>query len=362
MPMKSDKIVGDIEAEVKTILSPDFCLSARETQLIPHSSDSAITFPNLDDRTQGVKLLETAVLYVDMRRSTELSLRHRPETMAKLYSAFVRAMTRCATASGGQVRGIIGDRVMVLFEPADCFAKAVGTAELMSQVCSNVLNKQFRYGEVKFGFGIDFGKMLVTKTGIRKHGAEQQSYRSLVWLGRPANVASKLTDNANKPAEMFLATLVKVAYASSRGLAYREEWPHEFAKHFWHDANSGLMRHTDPNFHSFEMVYRQKTTREATPQILMTKRVYEGYRAARPNSSALRQGRLRPVFVEISGYDHGIYGLDLPISDTPSQTCSPNTLAEMFAPSPPQNAFALGGLFGDFSGTDLNNALLKPKK
>jgi hypothetical protein len=72
MNMKSDKLIADIEEEVKTILSPDFHLSARETRLIPHSSDGAITFPNLDDRTQGVKLLETAVLFVDMRRSTEL--------------------------------------------------------------------------------------------------------------------------------------------------------------------------------------------------------------------------------------------------------------------------------------------------
>jgi class 3 adenylate cyclase len=357
--MKSDRLIADIEAEVKTILSADFRLSVSETQLIPHSSDGAITFPNLDDRTQGVKLLETAVLYVDMRGSTKLSLRHRPETMAKLYSAFVRAMTRCATASGGQVRGIIGDRVMVLFEPHNCFAKAVDTAELMSQIGSNVLNKQFQYADVKFGFGIDFGKMLVTKTGIRKHGAAQQSYRSLVWLGRPANVASKLTDNANKPAETFLATLVRVAYVSSGGLTYREEWPSEFAKCFWHDANSGLMRHTDANFHSFEIVYREKMIRDATPQILMTERVYDGYLAARPDSAALRQGRLRPVFVEIAGYNHGIYGLDAPVSDADSQTHSPNALANMFAPSPPQNALALGGLFANLSAADLNNPLLK---
>ena len=68
-----------------------------------------------------MKLLETTVLYIDMRRSTELSFKHQKHTVAKLYSAFVRAMTRCASIFGGEVRGIVGDR-LVLFEPENCFA------------------------------------------------------------------------------------------------------------------------------------------------------------------------------------------------------------------------------------------------
>ncbi len=154
--MDVGELADDVAAEVRAILSSDFELSVTETKSVPHSSDAAITFPNLDDGTQGVKLLETAVLYVDMRRSTELSLRHRKETVAKLYSAFVRAMTRCAAVFGGEVRGIIGDRVMVLFEPKDCFTSAVDTAEFMHSVCSYVINKHFTHGDVRFGFGIDY--------------------------------------------------------------------------------------------------------------------------------------------------------------------------------------------------------------
>jgi adenylate cyclase len=86
----------DIDEEVSTILSSDFNIGVTRTASVPHSDDSAITFPNLDQKVQSAKIVETAVLYVDMRRSTALSLRHRPETVAKLYSAFVRAMTRCA--------------------------------------------------------------------------------------------------------------------------------------------------------------------------------------------------------------------------------------------------------------------------
>jgi class 3 adenylate cyclase len=139
----------------------------------------------------------TTVLYVDMRRSTQLSLQHRQKTVAKLYLAFVRAMTRCATHFGGEVRGIIGDRVMVLFEPRNCFQSAIDTAKLMNSVCKYVINSQFQHNDIRFGIGIAYARMLATKTGIRRHGIAQQSYRSLVWLGRPANIASKLTDNTN---------------------------------------------------------------------------------------------------------------------------------------------------------------------
>ena len=64
------KLKQDIADEVTTILSSDFEIEVTNTASIPHSSDGSITFPNLDQKFQGTKLLETTVLYVDMRRST----------------------------------------------------------------------------------------------------------------------------------------------------------------------------------------------------------------------------------------------------------------------------------------------------
>jgi adenylate cyclase len=133
---------ADVSEEVSTILEPNFVINLTSTSVVPHSDDAAITFPNLDAGSQGVKVVETAVLYVDMRRSTQLSLRHHPHTVAKLYSAFVRAMTRCAKVFNGEVRGIIGDRVMMLFDNADCYANAVYTAILINSVCQHVTHGQ----------------------------------------------------------------------------------------------------------------------------------------------------------------------------------------------------------------------------
>lgn len=87
-----------IDEEVTAIFESAFSIEVTETNSVPHSGDPAITFPNLDTQTQGAKLIDTCVLYIDIRRSTDLNLTHRPRTVAKLYSAFVRAMTHTTTA------------------------------------------------------------------------------------------------------------------------------------------------------------------------------------------------------------------------------------------------------------------------
>ena len=167
----------ELDDEVSTILSTSFTINVVKTNTVPHAADPAITFPNLDDETQGAKLIDTTVLYIDIRRSTDLNLTHQPHTVAKLYSAFIRAMTRTARYYKGHVRGIIGDRLMVLFDVPDSFENAVETAVAMNTVGQHVINKHFKANEVSFGIGIDAGKMLATKTGIRRLGGVLQRMR-----------------------------------------------------------------------------------------------------------------------------------------------------------------------------------------
>jgi adenylate cyclase len=304
---------AEVNDEVSTILSDSFGLTLTETNFVPHSDDAAITFPNLDDKNQSVKLIETTVLYVDMRRSTQLSLRHHSHTVAKLYSAFVRAMTRCAKVFDGEVRGIIGDRVMILFDSSNCFANAIDTAVLINSVCKFVLNKHFSHDEVSFGIGIDYGRMLATKTGVRRHGSAQQSYRSLVWLGRPANVASKLTDNANKPEEVFDAVKVRVAYRypGQLGLTHQNESPHEFVKRFTYDASRSVMVDSNPAFHSWTVVNERVVTAVETPPILMSKRVLDGFRLARPQAQEILGGWYKAIQRSIPDVPDTVYGGDV---------------------------------------------------
>jgi len=210
--MSHKDLRAEIDEEVSAILSPGFQIAVTNADTVPHSDDPAITFPNRDANTQGTKLINTCVLYIDIRRSTDLNLSHRATTVAKLYSAFIRAMTRVVRYHKGHVRGIIGDRLMVIFDTRNAFVNAVNCAIAMNTVSKYIINRHFKANEVTCGIGIDAGNMLATKTGMRRHGSEQANYRNLVWLGRPANVASKLTDIANKPSENVEVDVVHVAY------------------------------------------------------------------------------------------------------------------------------------------------------
>jgi hypothetical protein len=178
----------------------------------------------------------------------------------------------------------------------------------MNGVCRHVINKHFVHNEVSFGIGIDHGRMLATKTGIRRRGAAQQGDRSLVWLGRPANIASKLTDNANKPSESSDLVMLKVAYNYGGQLFWRDEAPHLFIQNFSWDALRGLMVHNDPTFHSFQSMAREHESRVATPSILMTKSVYDGFRSARPNAVELQNGWFQRIQLSLPEYDGEVYG------------------------------------------------------
>lgn len=308
---------ADIAAEVETILSGEFSITVTNTNTVPHSDDGAITFPNFDSKEQACKVVETCVVYIDIRRSTELNLAHRPQTVAKLYSSFVRAMVRCAEQFNGHVRGIIGDRVMVMFDQTNCFSNAVHTAAAMNTVSQHIINRHFKHGEVACGIGIDFGRMLATKTGFRRHGVQRHSYRSLVWLGRPANVASKLTDIANKAAVMQWETKARVAYdyGFSTGWHWSDESLEQFVSKLEAQYAPSRVVHTSPFYGSFFTSPELITLRPATPPILMTKTVYDGYCGVNPNANIVRQGTLKQYAVQVPGYDGQIYGGNLVYDD-----------------------------------------------
>src|SRR5215212_4825257 len=123
-----EEFQSSLAAEVQEITSSDFSVVISPTDLVPGVADPEITYPNLVTKEQKCKLIETCVLYIDIRRSTNLSLDHRRSTLSKLYSSFVRAMARCGEYYGGKIRNIVGDRLMVIFDSKDCFTSAVNTA------------------------------------------------------------------------------------------------------------------------------------------------------------------------------------------------------------------------------------------
>jgi class 3 adenylate cyclase len=261
---------------------------------------------------QKCKLIETCVLYIDMRKSTELNLTHKRQTLAKLYSAFIRSMAQAGSYFGGKVRNVVGDRLMILFDKASCFKNAVDTAILMNSVGKYIINKHFTHNEVSFGIGIDHGKMLVTKGGIVKYGIENANYKSLVWLGRPANVASKLTDAANK-----ISTHKTVAVAEDFFRNYNWTWtdtnPIDFVQDLTVEGTTGTfgvptprrMKHKSSDFVSFLLQDRINSA----PSTLITEDVLNGFKREAPDDVSIKEKMWTPVtHLTVPGYSGVIFG------------------------------------------------------
>jgi adenylate cyclase len=297
-----------LDNEVSTVLDSSFEIEIIDTKFVPNFDDPNITFDNLDTKKKKCKRLESCVLYVDIRNSVKLSAEKQPKTLAKVYSSFVRSMIACARYYGGHVRNIIGDRVMVVFDQDDCFKKSIDTATLMNSVCKYILNKRIKSTDFKCGIGIDYGKMLITKGGAIRQGAEKEFYRSLVWLGKPANIASRLTDLANK-------TIFSKTPAVHQGnyYSYIKDWhwqskPYEQFIDELESTSSRMLKHKDEHFDTFF-----KTTishSKSHSPILITKAVFDGLKRDCPQSAYIVKNLFSKKDVSVRDYGGDVYGGD----------------------------------------------------
>ena len=308
--MALEDFLKDIDEEVKAVNSSDFEVEIIETNFVPSFSDTNITYDNFDTNKKKCKRLESCVLYIDIRGSAKISAERQPKTLAKMYSSFIQSMLACARYYGGHVRNIIGDRVMVVFDKADCFTKAVDTAILMNSVCKHILNKRIKSFEFSAGIGIDYGKMLITKSGAIRQGDEKEFYRSLVWLGKPANVASRLTDLANK-SESYTVKGVRqgLHYPLTDVWSWTDVTFEEFLGRLKETYTPKLI-HQEDYFKAFYITEMGPYYSSNSP-ILMTKAVYDGYKSENPDSDSIKNGWFAKKSITVRDYSGDVYGGDV---------------------------------------------------
>ncbi|WP_338441258.1 adenylate/guanylate cyclase domain-containing protein [Synechococcus elongatus IITB4] len=304
--MSLEKFLKDLDESVKVVTSSDFEVEIIETNFVPSFLDADITYDNLDTKKKKCKRLESCVLYVDIRNSAKISAERQPETLAKMYSSFVRTMISCARYHNGHVRNIVGDRVMVVFDKEKCFENAIHTAILMNSVCQYILNKRIKTFEFRAGIGIDYGKMLITKSGAIRQGDEKEFYRSLVWLGKPANIASRLTDLAHKT-EYYNVSLIR----QGNYFPSIDEWcwQNKSYEQFIDDLEtigSRMLIHKDENFCAFFKRHMIRT--ESHSPILITKSVFDGFRKAMPNDESIKNNWWSKQNLKVRDYDGDVYG------------------------------------------------------
>ncbi len=289
---------------------------------VPGLDDKNLTYGNGADK-KGVEI-ETCVLFVDIRNSVQLTKDKHVRTMGKIYSVFTHCVLLAAQNEGGFVRNIIGDRVMVVFPKEDCFVKAVYCAITINHIAI-MINNKFDNFDFKCGIGVDYGKLSVMKVGIQKKGEENDDNKGLVWVGYPANFASRLTDCAGKEFadeyysvdgefyeynplgdEIPLKGFKKTGYYRKKKKYTAEEFVSDFTVS---QNDNSLHLSTCSKVYSVKRIEEKKTYNK----ILLSDIVYKEYAKAVPNAKDIKNDDLKWKIQErkIKDIDFDVWGNNL---------------------------------------------------
>ncbi len=287
---------------------------------VPGLDDKNLTYGNGEEK-KGVEI-NTCVLFVDIRNSVQLTKDKQIRTMGKIYSVFTHCVLLAAQNEGGYVRNIIGDRVMVVFPPDNCFKNAVFCAITINHVAS-LINKKFDNFEFNCGIGIDYGKLSVMKVGIQKKGDENDDNKGLVWVGYPANFASRLTDCANKEFTDIYYSVDGMFFEfhpfQSSILGFRQSGYYRKTKRFTAEelASNLNISQSGQNIHlaTCDMVYSINRVEEKYKYkgILLSDKVYKEYAKASPNAKDIvnEDIKWKKQTRKIRDIDFDVWGNDL---------------------------------------------------
>jgi class 3 adenylate cyclase len=137
--------------------------------------------------------LQAAILYADMAGSTALVDGHSAEFAAEVYKSFLTCAARTIKGEGGVITAYDGDRIMAVYLGDTKETSAVKTALKINYAVKNIVQpalaaeypgKQYTAGH---SVGIDTSRVKVARIGVRNDN-------DLVWVGRAANYAAKLSD------------------------------------------------------------------------------------------------------------------------------------------------------------------------
>ena len=272
---------------------------------VPNVQDSRLTFEYGKEK-RGLHV-QTCVLYVDVRNSVKLTHEHTIKKMGKVFTAFTKASIMAAYRHGGRVRNIIGDRVMVVFPEENCFKNAVHCAISINHMASKILSRKLEGIDFCCGIGIDYGNMYCIKAGMPKRGTEHEEHQRLIWLGLPANNASRLTDQANKE---YKETRYKIKALVRRwflpGKQYLSRNPYE-TREMTIPAEEIIEDVLADRIH-YATICERDEDKGSFPSILISKDVYDGYKRECPSCNSINEGYWKKLDANIRDITFEVYG------------------------------------------------------
>ena len=173
----------DLRKQVKSTFGDAW--TERDGQVVPAPKDVALG-------NVGVNL-EAAVLYADLRGSTDMVNSQTKTFAGEVYKTYLHCAGKIINDNGGVITAYDGDRIMAVFIGGTKNTDAARTALRINYAVKKIINPEIEaiYGggqySVKHVVGVDSGKLMVARTGVWGNN-------DLVWIGPAANYAAKLTE------------------------------------------------------------------------------------------------------------------------------------------------------------------------
>lgn len=174
--------------------------------------------PPLSDVTDSNKVFKgkLSILFVDMRKSTDLADKLKSKKMVKIYRSFIRLIIQAIRYSGGYSRQFAGDGIMGVFQDSIdndvkelSSQKAIKAARYITTLVDYCLNpllyKHMSDVRIACGVGICTGTIMIAKAGMKGKETDDSCENELgiVWVGSTTNYANRYCSLANA-GEIFI--------------------------------------------------------------------------------------------------------------------------------------------------------------
>ena len=214
----------DLTSEVKATFAGVW--DVQVTSNVPAPED-------LQLNSNHAKDLEAAtVLYADLDGSTNMVDQYTWQLSAEVYKTYLRCAGQVIRSEGGIITAYDGDRVMAVFTGDSKNTAAVRAAMKINYAVLGIIRPALKaqYPHTNFTLnhivGIDTSQMRAARIGVRADN-------DLVWIGRAANHAAKLTNISEKPIWITKA-VHDVMHADVKLLNGASMWE----KRFWTSMNN----------------------------------------------------------------------------------------------------------------------------
>lgn len=169
--------------------------AVRDILISPWTETEGRTIPDPENVGLGNKAVHfksAAVLYADLSSSTDLVDKFPWQLAAEIYKTYLYCAARIIRNEGGDITAYDGNRIMGIFIGNTPCTDAARCGLRINWAVKNIINPaiktQYPHRDyvMKQTVGIDVSELRAARTGVRGDN-------DLVWVGRAANYAAKLT-------------------------------------------------------------------------------------------------------------------------------------------------------------------------